>query len=358
MQTRIPKQNSNQFFHNLHYSRAISGGPIYITDIPGKHNVDLIYKLIAETKHSGYTILRSSQAPQPTFETVFNNSMDSQSIISLYNLHQESHFENEGPKELITKPKYGICGFWNTGPHEKLAIVASDLFCSKKLTMVPTVAYVVSGPDQGKVIPLEPSYDHNNDHGDSSSIKSASSSSSSTTSDNEIGNVMPKVPIFMQSHYAELTTSPTTMMARISSFGSTLVSVSTIQCKGLLSMACLGLIDKFNGTIPILHTDIRLYDQPCRWYAIFEARLSHKSSSCGFWIKTYDNLRRTNWKTVSVGLVPDRVRIDNYTSGAKNWTWCSSSGLLIVNMLAAPLTDNNLDKDNDEFIIQIDLKKD
>lgn len=342
----------------MYYSRAISGGPTYITDIPGKHNVDLIYKLIAETKHSGYTILRSSQAPQPTFETVFNNSMDSQSIISLYNLHQESHFENEGPKKLVTKPKYGVCGFWNTGPHEKLAIVASDLFCSKKLAMVPTVAYVVSGPDQGKVAPLEPSYDQNNDHDDSSSINSASSSNSSTSSNNEIDNTMPKIPISMQLHYTKLTTSPTTMMARISSFGSTLVSISTIQCAGLLSMACLGLIDKFNGTIPILHTEIRLYDQPCRWYATFEARLSHRSSSCGFWIKTRNSLRkRRNSRIASVGLVPDRVRIDNYTSDAKDWTWCSSSGLLVINMLAVPLTDNSLDKDTDEFIVQIDLKK-
>lgn len=282
--------------------------------------------------------------------------MDSQSIISLYNFHQEPHFENEGSIELVIKPEYGVCGFWNTGPHEKLAIVASDLFCSKKLAMIPTVAYVVSGPDQGKVVPLEPSYDHNNDHDDSSSINSASSSS--TISSNGIGKAIPETPIFMQSHYAESTTSPTTMMARISSFGSTLVSISTVQCAGLLSMACLGLIDKFNGTVPILHTEIRLYDQPCRWYATFETRLSHKSSSCGFWIKTYDGLRRSNSKIVSVGLVPDRVRIDNHTSGAKDWTWCSSSGLLIINMLAVPLTDNSLEKNIDEFIVQIDLKKD
>ncbi|GAN08591.1 glycoside hydrolase family 36 protein [Mucor ambiguus] len=353
---------SNHPFAEYHASsRALSGGPIYITDIPGKHNVDLINKLVAETKHCGYTILRSPQAPKPTFDTVFNNTMDAQSLIALYNVHQELHYPNEGLKELVTRPYYGVCGFWNTGPHEKLAVVSSELFCCRKLAVVPTVAYVVSGPDRGNIVLLEPSCDHQYDD-DSGSIKSVSSnyssnSSSSTISGNDMSSTL---PIWKQSHS---TNTATSMMARVGSYGSALVSVSTIQCAGLLSMACLGLLDKFNGIVCILHTSMVQYEASlsCQWYATFEAHLSHRSSSCGFWIKTHSSLKRRNPGMVLVGLTPGRVRVDGYTLDATNWTWSSSNGLLTVDMLAAPsLSDpmansNGGSLHNDVFRVQVDM---
>ncbi|KAL7317410.1 hypothetical protein PS15m_003773 [Mucor circinelloides] len=354
-------QSDHPFAEYHASSRAISGGPIYITDVPGKHDVDLICRLVAETKHAGYTILRSSQAPTPTFETVFNNAMDAHSLIALHNVYQELHHENEGPKKLAARPQYGVCGFWNTGSHEKLAVVSSELFCSKKLAMVPTVAYVVSGPDQGKIVPLEPSCDHQNDD-DSSSINSSSSSSSShssTISDNDIGST---IPIWKQSRHTSTTTN---LMARVSSFGSTLVSVSTVQCAGLLSMACLGLIDKFNGTVCILHTGIVQHEPPCQWYATFEVHLSHKSASAAFWIKTHDSLKRRRSRMVSVGLIPGRVRVDDCTLDTKDWTWCSHNGLLTVNMLAVPSISDPVFKNDsdgqgfhdDVFRVQIDICK-
>lgn len=231
--------------------------------------------------------------------------------------------------------------------------------------MVPTVAYVVSGPDRGKVVLLEPSCDYQNDD-DSGSIKSvssnrsSSSSNSGTTSGNDMGST---IPAWKQSHSTNTTTS---MMARVSSYGSTLVSVSTVQCTGLLSMACLGLIDKFNGNVCILHTSMVQYEEQLssQWYATFEALLSHRSSSCGFWIKTHECFKRRGSKMVSVGLIPGRVRVDGYTIHSKNWTWCSSRGLLIVDMLAAPSlngpmikSDQNDFCDDDAFRVQIDICK-
>ena len=41
-------------------SRAISGGPIYVTDEPGKHNVDLISQMTAQTTRGQTVILRTS----------------------------------------------------------------------------------------------------------------------------------------------------------------------------------------------------------------------------------------------------------------------------------------------------------
>lgn len=326
--------------------------------------MDLIYKLLAETKHAGYTILRSSQAPKPTFETVFNNTMDAQSLIALYNVHEGLHYPNQGPKELVARSHYGVCGFWNAGPHEKLAVVSSGLFCIRKLAMVPTVAYVVSGPDRGKVVLLEPSCDYPNDD-DSGSIKSvssnrSSSSNSSTTSSNDMGST---IPVWKQPHSTNTIAS---MMARVGSYGSTLVSVSTVQCTGFLSMACLGLVDKFNGNVCILHTSLVQYEErlSSQWYATFEALLSHRSSSCGFWIKSHERFKRRSSRMVSVGLIPGRVRVDGYTLHAKDWTWCSSRGLLIVDMLAAPSLNGPMAKsghndfyDDDAFRVQVDICK-
>ncbi|KAI8645622.1 glycoside hydrolase superfamily [Parasitella parasitica] len=347
---------SDHLFAEYHASsRAISGGPVYITDNPGKHNVDLIYKLVANTKHSGYTVLRSSQAPQPTFETVFSNSMDSQSLISLYNIHHELHLENKGSRELATTPVYGVCGFWNTGPREQLAVVTSDLFCFRKLAMVPIVAYVISGPDEGKIVPLEQSHSYPNDD-DSGSIKSASSICSSSCSSINSVDISSSMPAVVQPHM-DGNMSPEALVARVRSFGSTLVSVSTVQFTGLLSMACLGLIDKFNGTVCILHTEIIQHDQPCHWYATFVAHLSHQSSACGFWIKTHDSSKRKN-SSILVGLAPDRVRIDNRILDPKDWNWCLSAGLLTVDMMSVPSNTHRGASTIDKiFIIQIDVIK-
>lgn len=49
-------------------ARAISGGPIYITDTPGKQNMEIISKLI----YKNGTIIRSDQPAMPTEDCLFN----------------------------------------------------------------------------------------------------------------------------------------------------------------------------------------------------------------------------------------------------------------------------------------------
>jgi hypothetical protein len=137
-----------------HFSRAISGGPIYITDLPYKHNVSLIQRLIGETRKQGYTILRSQGPPQLAFETVFGDPMASQSLLIIYNLQRELPSPYRQKWYSI---EYSICGFWNTGSKEQLGVVTSELFCaSKELWTVPAIAFVLSGPDQGKLVLLQP----------------------------------------------------------------------------------------------------------------------------------------------------------------------------------------------------------
>jgi hypothetical protein len=43
-------------------ARCLSGGPIYITDPPGEHNIDLIRQMTAKTPRGNTVILRTSRS--------------------------------------------------------------------------------------------------------------------------------------------------------------------------------------------------------------------------------------------------------------------------------------------------------
>ncbi|KAG2235893.1 hypothetical protein INT48_008196 [Thamnidium elegans] len=267
---------SRHLFAEYHAtSRAISGGPIYITDIPNEHNIKLIYKLVGQTRHCGYNVLLSKQSPHATFDTVFGNPMEKECVIGLYNLHREKD------NELV----YGVCGFWNPGPHDLLGVVAR----SKGLSMAQAIAYVVSGQEKGKLVRL------NLGNNDVQSID---------ITDNN---------------------APCVMSVRVKGFESCLVSISTIQSLGNTSVACLGLIDKFNGTVSISQTIL----QQC-----YEAYLTHRSSCCAFWINTKPNQVVLDGQILDPGV---------------NWKWDNNTGLLQLDMMVVPLDITT----SDTFCVQI-----
>ncbi|KAI8969309.1 raffinose synthase or seed imbibition protein Sip1-domain-containing protein, partial [Mycotypha africana] len=139
-------------------ARAISGGPIYITDVPLKHNKQLIMKLVAQTRQSTYSILRFSTPPQPSFDTVFGNPMGRLSILSLYNKHcedKENNAEDKAPNCICssnaTVMEYGACGFWNPKSQEQLGAVSSSAIfgVGKNIGLAYHVARIITGPEQG-----------------------------------------------------------------------------------------------------------------------------------------------------------------------------------------------------------------
>ncbi|GAA5807534.1 hypothetical protein MFLAVUS_000897 [Mucor flavus] len=223
-------QSHHSFAEYHAASRAISGGPIYITDIPNEHNTKLIYRLVGQTRHCGYNVLLSKQSPHATFDTVFGNPMEKECVLGLYNLHRE-----KVDNEMV----YGVCGFWNPGPRDLLGVVAR----SKGLPMTQVIAYVVSGEEKGKLVRLN--LGNNDVRGTDITDK-----------------------------------SPCVMSVRVKGFESCLVSISAIQSFGSISAACLGLIDKFNGIASISRTIFKEY---------YEAHLTHRSSCCAFWINTKPN---------------------------------------------------------------------
>ncbi|KAL2465547.1 putative galactinol--sucrose galactosyltransferase 6 [Abeliophyllum distichum] len=79
-------------FHSLHpaaeyhgSARAISGGPVYVSDAPGKHNFDLLKKLVLPDG----SILRAQLPGRPTKDCLFSDpSRDGVSLLKIWNINK------------------------------------------------------------------------------------------------------------------------------------------------------------------------------------------------------------------------------------------------------------------------------
>ncbi|KAI8570692.1 hypothetical protein RHMOL_Rhmol01G0055500 [Rhododendron molle] len=79
-------------FHSLHpaaeyhaSARAISGGPVYVSDAPGKHNFDLLKKLVLPDG----SILRARLPGRPTQDCLFSDpARDGVSLLKIWNMNK------------------------------------------------------------------------------------------------------------------------------------------------------------------------------------------------------------------------------------------------------------------------------
>ncbi|XP_038878259.1 probable galactinol--sucrose galactosyltransferase 6 isoform X2 [Benincasa hispida] len=79
-------------FHSLHSAaeyhasaRAISGGPVYVSDAPGKHNFELLKKLVLPDG----SVLRASLPGRPTRDCLFSDpARDGVSLLKIWNLNK------------------------------------------------------------------------------------------------------------------------------------------------------------------------------------------------------------------------------------------------------------------------------
>ncbi|KAK4479519.1 hypothetical protein RD792_015035 [Penstemon davidsonii] len=79
-------------FHSLHpaaeyhgSARAISGGPVYVSDAPGKHNFDVLKKLVLPDG----SILRARLPGRPTKDCLFSDpSRDGVSLLKIWNMNK------------------------------------------------------------------------------------------------------------------------------------------------------------------------------------------------------------------------------------------------------------------------------
>ncbi|KAI8377343.1 glycoside hydrolase superfamily [Blakeslea trispora] len=287
---------SNHSFAEYHASsRALSGGPVYITDVPGCHDAQVIHRLIGETRRNGYRILRFSQAPLPTVSCMFDNPMENQGLISAFNTH---HILDE---DQNVDERYSVVGFWNTNSSfMKLGVVSLQMLYPD-LVSYQAITFVVSGPDEGKF----------------------------------------KLLYSMSNDFDEL-------VIRIDKSSSTLVLTSQVRSTESFLVACLGLIDKFVGINAIKSTKQFSANQEGDSFDVFQVKLTHRSKCCAFWIKEKGSdifMRKT---------APFKVCLDGIClRPGKDWIWCSDKGLLEVDMTTLSLNST----ESDEFCIDIYLKK-
>lgn len=68
-------------------ARAVSGGPVYVSDAPGKHDFSVLKKLVLVDG----TVLRTKQPCRPTIDCLFNNvTSDRRSALKLWSLNYTS----------------------------------------------------------------------------------------------------------------------------------------------------------------------------------------------------------------------------------------------------------------------------
>jgi Raffinose synthase or seed imbibition protein Sip1 len=94
-------------------ARCVSGGPIYITDTPGEHDLDLIAQMTAENVRGQTVILRPSVVGK---------------TIDIYDQYHEGHLLKVGTYHGAAQTGNGILGLFNISDHEISAMVPINDF--------------------------------------------------------------------------------------------------------------------------------------------------------------------------------------------------------------------------------------
>ncbi|KAJ5543277.1 hypothetical protein N7535_005705 [Penicillium sp. DV-2018c] len=118
-------------------ARCVSGGPIYITDEPGKHDLALLDQMTAPTVKGNTVILRPS---------VVGRSMD------IYNDYNEGHVLRVGSYTGWAKTGSGILGLFNIKSEETSSIVSLVDFPG--IHVDSQGQYIVRGHTSGKISAL------------------------------------------------------------------------------------------------------------------------------------------------------------------------------------------------------------
>lgn len=114
-------------FHSEHASaelhgaaRAIGGCPVYVSDVPGQHNVKLLKKLVLPDG----SILRAKKAGRPTRDCIFADvGKDGTSALKIWNINRESSFGRGGGGVIGAFNVQGVA--WNYERNENQVVDAS-----------------------------------------------------------------------------------------------------------------------------------------------------------------------------------------------------------------------------------------
>jgi len=94
-------------------ARAIGGCPVYVSDVPGKHNVPLLQKLVLPDG----SVLRATKAGRPTRDCIFADvGKDGTSALKIWNVNHESSSANASGGILGALNVQGVA--WNFETNE------------------------------------------------------------------------------------------------------------------------------------------------------------------------------------------------------------------------------------------------
>jgi hypothetical protein len=107
-------------------ARCISGGPVYITDSPNEHDIELIHEMSAPDQHGRTIILRPTNVAR---------------TISAYDAYSEGHLLEIGTTTGEGRHQASILGVFNISEHEKTFMLN-----------VNEILSTASAPPSGKVL--------------------------------------------------------------------------------------------------------------------------------------------------------------------------------------------------------------
>ncbi|RUS29809.1 raffinose synthase or seed imbibition protein Sip1-domain-containing protein [Jimgerdemannia flammicorona] len=100
-------------------ARALSGGPIYITDTPGSHSASITLRLGAHSKRDGWRVLRCERAAMPCVETVWGGDPGRSHGAGVVKLWNENVWDGGHA--------CGVVGVWNAREEGSVVGVVSAL---------------------------------------------------------------------------------------------------------------------------------------------------------------------------------------------------------------------------------------
>lgn len=221
-------QSMHTWAHYHAAARAISGGPIYITDKPNQHNPSLVYKLVAQRRDGDWYILRSTRSALPTLDCLFiDPTIPGNAPLKIFNINRAE----DGTE-------WGVLGAWS-GQNEWGATVITHL----SLANIATFSH----------------------------------------SDKDYA-----VYLMLSEHVQRLRSSTDTVIVAIDPTAceiatfAPLYSVPIPGTNATATIGCFGLIDKFNSSQPILATSImESHDNSI----VYHAHLAARSEQCGFYLE-------------------------------------------------------------------------
>ena len=118
-------------------SRCVSGGPIYITDTPGEHNVELIHQISAKDVQGRTIILRPSMIGK---------------TLDVWNNYNDGHILKVGTYNGAAESGSGILGLFNVSNHEiSFMAPVTDIPGVKDAIIRDNAKFVVGSFQTGKV---------------------------------------------------------------------------------------------------------------------------------------------------------------------------------------------------------------